>query len=74
MMMTTEMASAFTPLSALAFMVFSLLYSPCMTALGTVKKEAQGFKWMAFVFFYTTAVAWVASLIVYQGGKLLGFE
>ncbi|MBR4642689.1 MAG: ferrous iron transport protein B [Selenomonadaceae bacterium] len=70
----TSMGGAFTPLSALAFMVFSLLYSPCMTALGTVKKEAQGFKWMAFVFFYTTAVAWVASLIVYQGGKLLGFE
>lgn len=70
----TSMGSAFTPLSALAFMVFSLLYSPCMTALGTVKKEAQSFKWMAFVFFYTTAVAWVASLIVYQGGKLLGFE
>ena len=73
-MMATAMASAFTPLSALAFMVFSLLYSPCMTALGTVKKEAQSFKWMAFVFFYTTAVAWVISLIVYQVGKLLGFE
>ena len=70
----TSMGSAFTPLSALAFMVFVLLYSPCMTALGTVKKETQGFKWMAFVFFYTCAVAWTASLIVYQGGKLLGFE
>ena len=70
----TAMSGAFTPLSALAFMVFVLLYSPCMTALGTVKKEAQGFKWMAFVFFYTCAVAWLASLIVYQGGKLLGFE
>ncbi|MBD3879461.1 MAG: ferrous iron transport protein B [Quinella sp. 1Q5] len=73
-MLATSMAGAFTPLSALAFMVFSLLYSPCMTALGTIKKEAQGFKWMAFVFFYTTAVAWGVSLIVYQGGKLLGFE
>ncbi|MBR1646808.1 MAG: ferrous iron transport protein B [Selenomonadaceae bacterium] len=73
-LLATSMGGAFTPLSALAFMVFSLLYSPCMTALGTVKKEAQGFKWMAFVFFYTTAVAWVISLIVYQGGKLLGFE
>lgn len=70
----TSMGGAFTPLSALAFMVFVLLYSPCMTALGTVKKETQGFKWMAFVFFYTCAVAWTASLIVYQGGKLLGFE
>lgn len=70
----TSLGGAFTPLAALAFMVFTQLYSPCMTALGTIKKETQSFKWMAFAFFYTCAVAWVASLIVYQGGKLLGFE
>ncbi len=70
----TSLGSAFTPLAALAFMVFTQLYSPCMTALGTIKKETQSWKWMAFAFFYTCAVAWIASLIVYQGGKLLGFE
>ena len=70
----TSLGGAFTPLAALAFMVFTQLYSPCMTALGTIKKETQSWKWMAFAFFYTCAVAWVASLIVYQGGKLLGFE
>ena len=73
-LMATSLGGAFTPLAALAFMVFTQLYSPCMTALGTIKKETQSFKWMAFAFFYTCAVAWVASLIVYQGGKLLGFE
>ncbi len=73
-LMATSLGGAFTPLAALAFMVFTQLYSPCMTALGTIKKETQSWKWMAFAFFYTCAVAWVASLIVYQGGKLLGFE
>ncbi len=70
----TSMGTAFTPLAALAFMIFTQLYSPCVTALGTVKKETGSWKWMAFAFFYTCAVAWIASLIVYQGGKLLGFE
>ena len=73
-LLATAMGGAFTPLTALAFMVFSQLYSPCMTALGTIKKETQSWKWMGFAFVYTCAVAWIASLIVYQGGKLLGFE
>ena len=73
-LMATNMGATFTPLAALAFMIFTQLYSPCVTALGTIKKETQSWKWMAFAFVYTCAVAWVASLIVYQGGKLLGFE
>ena len=73
-LMTTGMATAFTPLAALAFMVFTQLYSPCVTALGTIKKEAQSWKWMGFAFLYTCAVAWVASFLVYQIGSLLGFQ
>lgn len=73
-LLSTAMGTAFTPLSALAFMIFTQLYSPCVTALGTIKKETQSWKWMGFAFFYTCAVAWIASLIVYQGGKILGFE
>ena len=72
-LLATSMGSAFTPLSALAFMIFTLLYSPCVTALGTIKKETQSWKWMGFAFLYTCGVAWIASLIVYQGGKLLRF-
>lgn len=72
--MNTTMATTFTPLAALAFMIFTQLYSPCVTALGTVKKETQSWKWMAFTFFYTCAVAWVVSMLVYQIGRLLGFE
>ena len=73
-MMATGMGTAFTPLAALAFIVFTQLYSPCVTALGTIKKETQSWKWMGFAFLYTCAVAWIASLLVYQVGKILGFE
>ena len=72
-LLDTAMASSFTPLSAFAFMIFTLLYSPCVTALGTIKKETQSWKWMGFAFVYTCGVAWIASLLVYQGGKLLSF-
>ena len=67
----TTMAASFTPAAALAFMVFTQLYSPCVTALGTIKKETQSWKWMGFAFLYTCAVAWVASLIVYQIARLI---
>lgn len=72
-MLRTGMGSAFTPLSAIAFMVFSQLYTPCVTALGTIKKEAGGFKWMVFAAVYMFVLAWVVSLLVYQIGSLLGF-
>ena len=72
-MMQTGMATAFTSLSAFSFMVFSQLYTPCVTALGTIKKEAGGWKWVAFSAFYMFAIAWLVSLLVYQIGAMLGF-
>ena len=72
--MDTSMATSFTPLAALAFMVFTQLYSPCVTALGTIKKETQSWKWMGFAFIYTCSVAWIISMLVYQIGRLIGFE
>ena len=72
-LMGTGMATGFTSLSALAFMVFSHLYTPCVTALGTIKKETGSWKWLGFSAVYMFVVAWVVSLLVYQGGRLLGF-
>ena len=72
-LLETGMATSFTALSAFAFMVFSQLYTPCVTALGTIKKEAGGWKWMGFSAVYMFAIAWVVSLLVYQIGRLLGF-
>lgn len=69
-----SMGGAFTALSALAFMVFTQLYTPCVTALGTIKKETGKWKWVVFAALYTFATAWIVSLLVYQIGRLLGFE
>lgn len=71
--LNSGMGAAFTSLSAFTFMVFSQLYTPCVTALGTIKKEAGGWKWMGFSAVYMFAVAWLVSLLVYQVGRLLGF-
>ena len=73
MVANTGLQMAFTTMSALAFMVFSQLYTPCMTALGTIKKEAGGWKWMFLSAIGNFVVAWVVSLLVYQVGTLLGF-
>ncbi len=63
----------FTPLVALAFMVFVLLYFPCIGVLAAIIKESGHWKWGVFTVFYTTAFAWLVALLVYQGGSLLGF-
>lgn len=61
---------AFTPVSALAFNVFILLYIPCMAAVGAMRHEF-GNRWMLAQVLYTTAVAWIAAVLVYQIGSLL---
>ena len=62
----------FTPLSAVALLVFVLLYVPCVATLGALKHEF-GATWSLTSAVYQTAVAWVAALLVYQVGRLLGF-
>ncbi|MBN1964434.1 MAG: ferrous iron transport protein B [Anaerolineae bacterium] len=62
----------FTPLAAVAFNVFVLLYMPCMTSVGAMRHEFGG-RWALFQIGYTMIVAWIAAVAVYQGGLLLGF-
>lgn len=59
----------FTPLVAYGFMLFILIYFPCMAVIAAIKKEA-GWKWAFFTVFYTTLVAWIVSCCVYQIGSL----
>ena len=63
----------FTPLSAMSFMIMSLLYTPCLVALGAIKRETNSWKWTIFAAVYTFAVAWIVSVLVFQVGSLLGF-
>jgi len=59
------------PLAALAFMVFVLLYTPCVAAVGAIRSEL-GRRWMWTSIFGQTTVAWLGAFIVFQGGRLLG--
>ncbi len=63
----------FTPLSAYAFMVFVLLYMPCVVVAFAMKHEFGTWKWFGISFAYQMTLAWLAALVIYQGGKLLGF-
>lgn len=63
----------FNPLVALSLMVFTLLYSPCLAVLAVIRRETNSWKWPAFSFAYSTALAWVMAFLVYQGGMLLRF-
>lgn len=60
----------FTPLSGLSFLMFVLIYFPCVAVFAAVKKEAGGIKWALFLAFYTTALAWMVSFLVFQTGSL----
>ncbi len=60
----------FTTASALAFLIFILLYFPCVAVIAAVVKEAS-WKWAGFVAFYTTALAWFVGFVVYQLMRLL---
>jgi len=66
-----ELSQMFTPLAALTFMVFTLIYSPCIAAISAVQHEMNGLKSAIGVVLYQTAVAWVVAFIVFQVGSLL---
>jgi len=66
------LADYYTPLAAYSFMVFILLYIPCLATVATIYKETGSKKWTAFSMIYAFAIAYVLSLIIYQGGKLFG--
>ena len=62
----------FTPLVAMAFLLFILIYFPCIAVVAAIKNETGQWKWSLFLAAYTTTLAWIVAFIVYQGGSLLG--
>ncbi|MDR3592247.1 MAG: ferrous iron transport protein B [Negativicutes bacterium] len=64
---------AFRPLVAFTLMLFTLIYSPCLAALAVIRRETNSWKWTAFSFTYSTALAWLVAFTVYQAGTYLGF-
>ncbi|HKK01210.1 MAG TPA: ferrous iron transport protein B [Desulfuromonadales bacterium] len=70
--LTTAVRHNFTPLAAFAFMVFVLIYPPCIPAALAIAQELGSWKWFGISFFYQIVLAWGMAFIVYQGGRLLG--
>lgn len=62
-----------SPLVGLSVMVFIALGAQCTSTLAVLKRETKSWKWPAFQFTWMTALAWVASLMVFQIGRALGF-
>ena len=55
--------------TALAFLIFTLVYFPCVAVVVAIRKESGSWKWAAFTVFYTTSLAWILALIINQVGQ-----
>ena len=66
-----DLSALFTPLTAFVFLVFTLLYTPCIAAVGTVRKELNARAALGMVAFQT-GFAWAIAFLVYRAGLLLG--
>ena len=64
-------AEGITPLSSLAYLLFVLIYFPCIATITAIKNETGTWKWSLFTAVYTTALAWLVATLVYQVGGLL---
>jgi len=60
-----------TPLAAYAYLIFILLYFPCVATIVAIKNETGSWHWALFAAGYTTVVAWIISVLVYQIGTLV---
>jgi len=60
----------FNTISALSFLVFILIYFPCVAVVAAIRNESGSIRWALFTILYTTALAWVLSFAIYQVGKL----
>lgn len=70
----SQLSAVFTPLSSISFMAFILLYIPCLATVGVIKKETASWKWTFFSMGYSLVLAYAVSLVIYQGGRLLGWS
>lgn len=68
----SSIATVLTPLAAASLLVFSLLYTPCVAAIASVRRELGG-KWAIAVVLWQCFVAWVAAFLVHSIGLLMGF-
>lgn len=66
----TALAGSFEPLTAYVFLVFVLLYTPCVAVMGVIKRETNSWKWTIFSVVYQFAVAWIVAFVFYRIGLI----
>ncbi|MGI6566017.1 MAG: ferrous iron transport protein B [Limnochordia bacterium] len=66
--------SAWTPLSAYAYMIMTLIYVPCVATIAAIRRETGSWKWTGITVAYTITLGWVLAVIVYQVGTMLGLS
>ena len=64
-------ANGITPLIALCYLLFVLIYFPCIAVIAAIKQESGSWKWALFTIFYTTLLAWIISALAFQIGENL---
>ena len=64
------LSDGITPLAAYSYLLFVLLYFPCVATIAAIKNESGSWKWALYGALYTTALAWIVSAAVYQVGQL----
>ncbi len=69
----TLAASGMSKLSALSFMVFVLIYVPCLATVAAIRRETGSVRWMIFSMVYSSMMAWIIAFLVYQTGRWLSF-
>ncbi len=69
--LVSKISGMFTPVSAYAFMVFTLLAPPCFAALGAIKSEMRSWKWTFFAMAWQTGLAYLFSMMIYQIGGII---
>jgi ferrous iron transport protein B len=66
-----DMGFNFSSLTAYCFLLFVLIYFPCIATVVAIKNESGSWKWAFFAAIYTTVLAWIVSAVVYQVGRLI---
>ena len=66
----SDNAYNFSQLTAYSFLLFVLIYFPCIATIAAIKQESGSWRWAFFAAIYTTVLAWVVSALVYQIGSL----
>ncbi len=71
--LTGAMAQQLDWVQAYSFMLFTLIYTPCLSAIATLRSESKSLPFTAFAIFWPLAAAWLLSFIFYQSARLLGY-